>query len=134
MTANITYGMVLAVAAGGALGATARLLTVDMAARLFGYGFPWGTFTVNVLGSLVMGLLVGWMTMRWDAPQTLRVFLATGILGGFTTFSAFALDFAMLWENRQHLTALAYVAGSVLLSLAAVFAGLWLARAIWQGG
>ena len=133
MTAGVTYGMIAAVAAGGAIGAAARLLTVDLAARLFGYDFPWGTFAVNVIGSLLMGLLVGWMTTRWDAPQTLRVFLATGVLGGFTTFSAFALDFAMLWENRQHLAALLYAAGSVLASLAAVFAGLLLARALWQG-
>ncbi len=133
MTASITYGTIAAVAAGGAIGATARLLTVDLAARLFGHAFPWGTFTVNVAGSLVMGLLVGWMSAHIDMPQTLRVFLATGILGGFTTFSAFALDYAMLWENRQHMAALLYAAGSVLFSLVAVFAGLWLARAIWQG-
>ncbi len=133
MSAGVTFGMIIAVAAGGAIGASARLLTVDLAARLFGYDFPWGTFTVNVIGSLIMGLLVGWMTVRWDAPQTLRVFLATGMLGGFTTFSSYALDFALLWENRQHTAALLYAAGSVLVAIAAVFAGLWLARAIWQG-
>ncbi len=133
MTAGVSLGMVAAAAIGGGIGAAARLLVVAASARLLGPAFPWGTFLVNVAGSLLMGLLTAWLIARWDAPQTMRVFLATGILGGFTTFSAFALDFAMLWENRQHAAALLYATGSVLASLAAVFAGLWLGRGLWQG-
>ncbi len=127
------FGLLLAAAAGGAIGAAARLAVVVAAMRLFGPAFPWGTMIVNVAGSLLMGLLVGWLATRSAGSEAMRAFLATGVLGGFTTFSAFSLDFALLWERKAHVAALAYAAGSVALSLAAVFAGLWLARLLWQG-
>jgi CrcB protein len=94
------------------------------AARVFGLGFPFGTLIVNVVGSLAMGLLAGYFAYRTGLPQHLRLFLTTGILGGFTTFSAFSLDAALLVERHAYGLAAAYVAASVAVSLAALFAGL----------
>lgn len=92
--------------------------------RLFGQGFPLGTLVVNVLGSLLMGLIAGYFAFKGDAPQSLRLFLTTGILGGFTTFSAFSLDAALLYERGAIGQAVFYVLGSVLLSLAGIAIGL----------
>ncbi len=128
----IGFGMVLAAALGGGIGAAARLMTVGWASRLFGFSFPWGTLIVNVVGSLLMGLITGWLLARIEASSFLRVFLTTGVLGGFTTFSAYSLDFALLWEDHRHLAALLYASGSVVLSFAAVFIGLTLARLIFN--
>jgi fluoride exporter len=120
----------LIVAVGGGIGAGLRHLANLAALRLFGPGFPWGTVFVNIAGSLAMGLLIGWMARRaGGSSMEIRLFLATGVLGGFTTFSAFSLDFAMLWERGAIGPAASYVIGSVLVSIAAVFAGLWLMRA-----
>jgi len=116
----------LQVALGGAIGSAARYLTNVAAARLLGPGFPWGTVAVNVAGSFLMGVLVVALAHR-DATR-LAPFLMTGILGGFTTFSAFSLDAVALWERGQTTAAAAYVAGSVLLSLAALLAGMQAAR------
>jgi CrcB protein len=101
-------------------------------ARLCGTAFPWGTLSVNVLGSFVMGILAGWLTFKAETEwaQPLRLFLLTGILGGFTTFSAFSLDTALLWERGESTLALVYVAGSVALSIAGLAAGLAAIRAI----
>lgn len=109
---------------GGALRHGVNLAAV----RLLGYGFPFGTLIVNVLGSLAMGLLAGWFAYRMGIPQHLRLFLTTGILGGFTTFSAFSLDAALLMERNAWWLSAAYVAGSVLASVLALFAGLLLVR------
>lgn len=98
------------------------------AVRLFGFDFPYGTLIVNVLGSLLMGLLAGYFAYRTGIPQHMRLFLTTGVLGGFTTFSAFSLDAALLLERHAYWSAAAYMAGSVLLSLLALFAGLSLFR------
>jgi len=101
-------------------------------ARVCGTAFPWGTLTVNVLGSFIMGALAGWLAFKagegWSQP--LRLFLTTGILGGFTTFSAFSLDAVLIWERGQNGLAATYVAASVLLSIAGLVAGLGLARTI----
>jgi CrcB protein len=94
------------------------------AARLFGYGFPLGTLIVNVAGSFLMGLLAGYFLFRPGIGQHMRLFLATGVLGGFTTFSAFSLDAALLIERHAFAMAAAYVAGSVAASLSALFFGL----------
>ncbi|HET7576919.1 MAG TPA: fluoride efflux transporter CrcB [Sphingomicrobium sp.] len=94
------------------------------AARLFGYGFPFGTFIVNIAGSFLMGLLAGYFLFRPGIGQHMRLFLATGVLGGFTTFSAFSLDTALLIERHAFAMAAAYVAGSVAASLSALFFGL----------
>ena len=97
-------------------------------ARLFGGGFPVGTIIVNVVGSFLMGLLAGYFTYRTGVPQNARLFLTTGVLGGFTTFSAFSLDAALLVERHAYSLAAAYMLGSVVLSLVALFAGLSLFR------
>jgi CrcB protein len=123
--------LILLAAAGGALGSSARYLVGLGAGRLLGTGFPWGTFTVNVAGCFVMGVLVGLAAHRMTLGDEARVFLMTGILGGFTTFSAFSADALLLVERRDFGLAVLYVTGSVALSLAAVFAGLYLIRS-WQ--
>jgi fluoride exporter len=98
------------------------------AVRLFGTGFPLGTFIVNVAGSFLMGLVAGYFAYRTGLPQHTRLFLTTGVLGGFTTFSAFSLDAALLVERHAYSLAAAYMLGSVVLSLVALFAGLSLFR------
>jgi CrcB protein len=118
----------LLVAAGGAVGASARHLVGLATLRVFGSGFPVGTMVVNIVGCLAMGILVGLFATRIQGSQALRLLLATGFLGGFTTFSAFSLDFTVLWDRGQIALAIGYVAASVLLSLAALAAGLWLVR------
>ncbi|MDF2114886.1 fluoride efflux transporter CrcB [Roseiarcaceae bacterium H3SJ34-1] len=101
-------------------------------ARLCGTDFPWGTMTVNILGSLAMGLIAGWLAFRAGESWTqhVRLFLTTGILGGFTTFSAFSLDAMLLWERGQTSAAIAYVLVSVLVSVLALAAGLALVRTL----
>lgn len=114
---------------GGGIGAGGRHLVSLAALRLFGPGFPYGTLAVNVIGSLVMGLFIGWLVKHEIGNlQAVRYFVATGILGGFTTFSAFSLDTAVLWERGDVHLALFYVLISVILSIVAVFAGLMLMR------
>lgn len=119
---------ILLVALGGGLGAAARYLSGIAAMRLFGPGFPWGTIFVNIAGSFLMGLLVAWLAQRSSGDHGLRLFMATGFLGGFTTFSAFSLDFATLFERGDWMPAFTYVTASVLLSIVALFSGLWLMR------
>jgi len=94
------------------------------AARLFGYGFPYGTLIVNVVGSFAIGLLAGYFAFRPGIGQHVRLFLTTGLLGGFTTFSAFSLDTALLVERHHYALAAGYVAGSVAAGLIALFVGL----------
>lgn len=119
----------LVVAAGGAIGAGLRHGVNLGAARLLGAAFPWGTLTVNVAGSLAMGLLVGWLARNGgDSGAMLKLFLATGVLGGFTTFSAFSLDAVLLWQRGAAGQAAAYVLASVIVSVAALGLGLWLMR------
>jgi len=101
-------------------------------ARLFGFGFPFGTLIVNVAGSFAMGLLAGYFLLRPGYSQELRLFLTTGVLGGFTTFSAFSLDTALLVERHAYALAAAYVAGSVAASIVALFLGLALFRSAGQ--
>jgi CrcB protein len=113
---------------GGGLGASLRH-TVNMAcARAFGTSFPWGTFVINITGSIVMGLIAGYLTFKGGASQHWRLFLMTGVLGGYTTFSAFSLDTALLYERGETGLALFYVLGSVVLAVAGLFAGLALVR------
>jgi CrcB protein len=118
----------LLVGAGGALGAMARYGAGLAQARLAPGGFPWATLTVNGLGGLLMGLLVGWLAHRGAGGEGLRLFAGVGVLGGFTTFSAFSLETALMIERRDWTGAALYAGVSVILSVAAVFAGLWLAR------
>jgi CrcB protein len=113
---------------GGGIGAALRHGVNLIAARLAGTAFPYGTMTVNVIGSLVMGLLAAYFAFRGDASQHWRLFLTTGIIGGFTTFSAFSLDVALLYERGELGLAALYVAVSVAASIAALFAGFALVR------
>ena len=120
----------LLVALGGAIGAGCRHLVNLGSLRLLGPNYPVGTLTVNVAGGLLMGLLAGYFALRYSGGgQNLRLFLTTGILGGFTTFSAFSLDAVLLWERGDIPGALAYVLLSVVLSIAALVAGLFIMRA-----
>jgi len=121
---------ILLVALGGGLGASARYLTNLAALRIAGPNFPWGTLTVNIVGSFVMGILIESLTRRTGTSMELRSFLATGFLGGFTTFSAFSLDFALMWERGNQWHGAVYLGATVLLSIFALFAGLALVRAI----
>lgn len=118
------------VALGGAIGASARYGVGVQATKLLGFGFPWGTLIVNVAGSFLMGVLIELMALKFSVSQDVRAFLTIGILGGFTTFSAFSLDFAVLVERKEMVLAGLYAAGSVGLSIAALFAGLWVMRAV----
>jgi fluoride exporter len=118
----------LQVAVGGAIGATARQIVNMTAIRVLGSGFPWATLCVNVAGSFAMGVLVVLFAHR-DLTR-LAPFLMTGVLGGFTTFSAFSLDAAALWQRGDTGPATAYVAGSVILSLAGLAAGMAAARGV----
>lgn len=121
---------VLIVAAGGAVGAVLRHLTNLAMLRIAGPAFPWGTLVVNIAGCLAMGIFVELLARRFGSSTELRLFVATGLLGGFTTFSAFSLDVAVLYERGAIGQALSYAAASVLLSIAALFVGLWLAKTI----
>lgn len=115
---------------GGGIGAAMRHGVNVGSARILGTAFPWHTVIVNVLGSLVMGLLAGWFMFQTQEGMTqhARLFLMTGVLGGFTTFSAFSLDTALLWERGAMLPMMGYILGSVVLSVAALFFGLWVIR------
>ena len=120
----------LQVALGGAIGASLRYLPNVGAMRLMGPGFPWGTLTVNVVGSFIMGVVVLFLAQK-DATR-MAPFLMTGVLGGFTTFSAFSLDALTIYERGQVGLAALYVGASVVLSLAAIAAAFFLMRGIFQ--
>ncbi|MEZ0171408.1 fluoride efflux transporter CrcB [Microvirga sp. TS319] len=117
---------------GAGIGGAVRHAVNVGCARYCGMAFPWGTLTVNVVGSFLMGAIAGWLAFKagggWSQP--LRLFLTTGILGGFTTFSAFSLDVVLIWERGEAGIAAGYVAASVLLSLAALVSGLAVIRAM----
>lgn len=118
------------VMAGGALGSGARYLTGRATLAMFGPNYPWGTLTVNLLGGLAMGLLVGILARDPAGHQTARLLLAVGVLGGFTTFSAFSLDLVTMIERGDLAAALLYAAVSVAGSVLALFAGLALMRLV----
>jgi len=121
---------ILLVASGGAIGSVARYLVGVLMTRIFGVAFPWGTLTVNVAGGLLMGLFIELLARRFNGSTELRLFVAVGIMGGFTTFSSFSLDVALLWNRGEAFFTLIYVLASVILSIGALFFGLWLARAV----
>lgn len=109
---------------GAGIGGALRHAVNLAAARLFGYGFPFGTIIVNIVGSFLMGLMAGYFAYRTGLSQHVRLFLTTGILGGFTTFSAFSLDAALLIERNSYRIAGSYMVASVAASVAALFFGL----------
>ncbi|WP_249158577.1 fluoride efflux transporter CrcB [Bradyrhizobium jicamae] len=112
------------------MGATLRHLINLTCARCLGTAFPYGTFIINITGSTVMGLIAGYLAFRGEASQPWRLFLMTGILGGYTTFSAFSLDTTLLYERGELGLAALYVLGSVVLSIAGLFAGLAIIRSL----
>lgn len=116
------------VALGGAVGASCRYLTNVGAMRLLGSGFPYGTMTVNVIGSFCMGLLV--VTLAHKGGNALAPLLMTGVLGGFTTFSAFSLDAVTLYQRGDMMLAAIYVFASVAVGLVALIAGMAVARGV----
>ena len=114
---------------GGGVGALARYYVGLATLKTLGPGWPYGTFTVNVAGGFVMGVLTGWLALRGGSHHDhLRLLLAVGVLGGFTTFSSFSLETANMLERRDYAAAALYVAASVVLAIGALFAGLMLAR------
>lgn len=123
--------MILAVAAGGAIGATGRFLVGRLMLNLMGPGYPWGTLTVNIAGSFFIGLLVELLAVRFNLSQEWQAFLVIGILGGFTTFSAFSLEVGLMIEKNQFSAAALYAIGSVVLGLVALFAGIFVGKAIY---
>ena len=118
------------VALGGAVGSVARFGVNLTAPRLLGADFPWATLIVNILGSLMMGFLAAFLAEKYADQADLRLFLLTGVLGGFTTFSAFSLDVFNLVQRGESSTAMIYASASVVLSIVAVFAGFVVSRAI----
>jgi len=118
----------LLVVIGGGIGAGARHLVNLTTMRLMGVGFPWGTLVVNITGCFIMGAFIEVLARRVGGSNELRLFVATGILGGYTTFSSFSLDFAALWERGAAVSAMGYVLASVLGSILALFAAFWLVR------
>jgi CrcB protein len=120
----------LIVFVGAGLGGALRHGVNMAAVRWFGYGFPFGTMIVNVAGSFVMGLFAGYFAYQPGMPQHMRLFLTTGLLGGFTTFSAFSLDTALLIERHAYVIAAGYMVGSVAAAISALFFGL----ALFRGG
>ena len=113
---------------GGGMGAAARHGVNLLVARLIGPGYPFGTFGINVLGSFLMGVIAEYFALKSGLPQPLRLLLTTGILGGFTTFSTFSLESALLVERDQFAAAGIYVAASIVVGIGALFAGLAVVR------
>ena len=122
------WGLLLAIAAGGALGSLARHFVSTGIYNITGTAFPWGIFAVNVFGGFIMGLVVELGALKLNYSLEMRAFLTTGVLGGFTTFSAFSLDAALLIERGDWLAAALYMLGSVAMSVLALFGGLALVR------
>lgn len=115
---------------GGAIGAGARHLVGRATLLLWGPGFPIGTLFVNIAGGLAMGLLMGWLAARASGDEALRYLLGVGVLGGFTTFSAFSLETVLMLQRNEFGTALFYILASVIFSIGALFAGLQISRAV----
>lgn len=126
----MAWGILIAVALGGAIGSLARYLIAGAIQSAAWPGFPWGIFVVNISGGLAMGLIVELSALKLSLSPELRSFLTVGVLGGYTTFSTFSLDSALLIERGAYASAAAYMAGSAILSVLALFAGLWIVRAL----
>ena len=125
------WGVVFTVALGGALGSVARYLVAGAVQPAWWPGFPFGIFVVNISGGLIMGLITALAALKLNLTPEMRAFLTTGIMGGYTTFSTFSLESALLIQRQAYVTATGYVVGSALLSIAALFCGLWIIRALY---
>jgi len=126
----MTPTLILAVAAGGAIGSVARYVVGVGAAKLFGDHLPWGTLIINVSGSFLIGLFIALFAVDWQLPQPMRVFLVVGICGGYTTFSTFSLDSYKLIQSGEVVTAGTYIIGSVLLSVSALMTAVLIVRSL----
>lgn len=126
----MNLAILLAVALGGALGSLLRYFVASAIQSAAWPGFPWGIFVVNVSGGFVMGLIVELGALKLQISPELRAFLTVGILGGYTTFSTFSLDSVLLIQRGAYVSAASYIAGSTALSILALFAGLWVVRAL----
>ena len=115
---------------GGAIGSGLRFSVGALMLRTMGPGWPWGTFTVNLVGSLIMGLVMGWFAFKGSGGGSVQIFIATGILGGFTTFSAFSLETSRMIETKAYAQAALYAGSSVILGVSMVFAGLFIMRKV----
>ena len=124
------WGVVAGVAMGGAVGSVARYFVAQLQSPSW-TGFPYGIFLVNVSGGFIMGVLVELMALRFSVSPEVRAFLTTGIMGGYTTFSTFSLESALLIQKGAMVNATAYIVGSAILSIVALFCGLYLVRAIY---
>jgi len=123
--------LLFAIAAGGAIGALARHYVAGYIAKMMGMGgFPYGTMAVNVLGSVLMGVLITAFALKFESSQETRAFLTVGLLGSFTTFSTFSLEAALLIQRGDWQGAVLYMAGSVALGLSGLFAGMWIGRTV----
>ncbi|MCJ8324842.1 MAG: fluoride efflux transporter CrcB [Hyphomicrobiales bacterium] len=131
---NKLFGYAISAALGGAIGAALRYITTQVAANIWGSALPYGTLIVNILGSFLMGILFVLFAERLNVGQGmseyLRVFLMTGILGGFTTFSAFSLDAWQMIERQAYIGALSYIAFSFLLSISALILAIYITRSV----
>jgi CrcB protein len=124
------WGVLIAVALGGAIGSLVRYFVAGAVQSAAWPGFPWGIFVVNITGGFVMGVIVELGALKIQMTPELRSFLTVGILGGYTTFSTFSLDSVMLIQRGAYASAGAYMVGSVVLSVLALYAGLFLVRAL----
>jgi CrcB protein len=122
--------ILLAVAVGGGLGALLRYFVAGAIQSAAWPGYPWGIFVVNITGGLAMGLIVELSALKLQMTPEMRAFLTTGVLGGYTTFSTYSLDSVLLIERGQYANAAIYIVGSAVLSILALFAGMWAVRAI----
>ncbi|QWT22380.1 fluoride efflux transporter CrcB [Bacillus sp. NP157] len=113
---------------GGGLGSMARYGLSVLGMRTLGPDFPWATLLINIVGSACMGVLTGWLAVHGNAPQGVRLFVATGVLGGFTTFSTFSLESVVLYQRGQPGLALAYVLASVAVGIGALVIAMRIAR------
>jgi CrcB protein len=123
-------GVLVAIAIGGAVGSLFRYVVASQIQSAVSPGFPWGIFVVNISGGFIMGVITQLGALKLSYTPELRAFLTVGILGGYTTFSTFSLDSALLIERGDYVGAGAYIVGSAVLSIVALFAGLWIVRAV----
>lgn len=129
-TCQMTPQLIFSVAAGGAIGSVARYLVGAGVTKMLGDYFPWGTMIINVTGSFLIGLFIALFATEWHLPQPMRIFLVVGICGGYTTFSTFSLDSYGLIQKGEAVAAAAYMIGSVLLSVTALFVAMLTVRSM----
>jgi CrcB protein len=130
MVQTMQFGVLLAVAVGGGLGSLLRYFVAGAIQSAAWPGYPWGIFIVNITGGLAMGIIVEMAALKISMTPEVRSFLTVGVLGGYTTFSTYSLDSVLLIQRGAYASAAAYIVGSVVLSILALFAGLWLVRTI----